>query len=378
MFCTSINYKSANTDIRKKFAFSQNIQRKFMSELINESNVSQCVILCTCNRTEIYFCGSPSAPESVDKLLAKYSNIKEELMTPIKMFFQRENAIYHLFKVASGIDSMVIGEDEILRQTKNAYITAKGLGVVSYELNLLFQSAIACAKKIKTETALSKTSVSIASLAANQAAKLGENINVLLIGATGKTGMTVLKNLMSHKKLNITVTMRNHNSDITVISNSNINTIDYSERYNYIDNADCIISATSSPHYTITMCEFKKKLNHNKKRLFIDLAVPPDIDKNIKNIDDVTLISIDYFEKLAESNNILKYSSVESAKEIISTDIDSLKKEFYFHDFLPYIDSIKKEIRSKSLEDIIYKFKSEMNAEQFSEVLRVLKSYGKQ
>lgn len=378
MFCTSINYKSANTDIRKKFAFSQNIQRKFMSELINESNVSQCVILCTCNRTEIYFCGSPSAPESVDKLLAKYSNIKEELMTPIKMFFQGENAIYHLFKVASGIDSMVIGEDEILRQTKNAYITAKGLGVVSYELNLLFQSAIACAKKIKTETALSKTSVSIASLAANQAAKLGENINVLLIGATGKTGMTVLKNLMSHKKLNITVTMRNHNSDITVISNSNINTIDYSERYNYIDNADCIISATSSPHYTITMCEFKKNLNHNKKRLFIDLAVPPDIDKNIKNIDDVTLISIDYFEKLAECNNTLKQNSVKSAKEIISTDIDSLKKEFYFHDFLPYIDSIKKEIRSKSLEDIIYKFKSEMNAEQFSEVLRVLKSYGKQ
>lgn len=349
-----------------------------MSELINESNVSQCVILCTCNRTEIYFCGSPSAPESVDKLLAKYSNIKEELMIPIKMFFQGENAIYHLFKVASGIDSMVIGEDEILRQTKNAYITAKGLGVVSYELNLLFQSAIACAKKIKTETALSKTSVSIASLAANQAAKLGENINVLLIGATGKTGMTVLKNLMSHKKLNITVTMRNHNSDITVISNSNINTIDYSERYNYIDNADCIISATSSPHYTITMCEFKKNLNHNKKRLFIDLAVPPDIDKNIKNIDDVTLISIDYFEKLAECNNALKQNSVESAKEIISTDIDSLKKEFYFHDFLPYIDSIKKEIRSKSLEDIIYKFKSEMNAEQFSEVLRVLKSYRKQ
>lgn len=378
MFCISINYKNANSDIRKKFAFSPNIQRKFMSELITESSVSQCVILCTCNRTEIYFCGSPSAPECADKLLAKYSNIKEELISTIKMFFQEENAIYHLFKVASGIDSMVIGEDEILRQTKNAYIAAKELDVVSYELNIVFQSAITCAKKIKTETALSKTSVSIASLAANETVKLGENINVLLIGATGKTGITVLKNLMSHKKLNITVTLRNHNSDITVISNSNINTVDYSERYNYIDNADCIISATSSPHYTITMREFKKNVNRNKKRLIIDLAVPPDIDKNIKNIDDVTLIGIDYFEKLAESNNILKYSSVESAKEIISADIDSLKKEFYFHNFLPYINSIKKEIQSSSFEDIIYKLKAELKAEQFSEVLRVLKSYGKQ
>lgn len=377
MFCTSINYKNANAEVRKKFAFSPNIQRKFMSELINESNISQCVILCTCNRTEIYFCGSTSAPECVDKLLIKYGSIKEELISTIKMFFQDENAINHLFKVASGIDSMVIGEDEILRQTKNAYITAKELGVVSYELNMIFQSAFACAKKIKTETALSKTSVSIASLAANEAVKLGENINVLLIGSTGKTGMTVLKNLISHKKLNITVTLRNHNSDITVISNSNINAIDYTNRYNYIDNADCIISATSSPHYTITMHELKQKLNRNKKHMFIDLAVPPDIDRNIKNIDGVTLIGIDYFEKIAESNNILKYSSVESAKEIISTDIDLLKKELYFHDFLPYINSVKKEIQSKSFENIVYKLKSELKAEQFSEVLKVLKSYGK-
>lgn len=378
MFCTSINYKNANAEFRRNFAFSTDVQRKFMSELITDSRISQCVILCTCNRTEIYFCGNMSAPECVDKFLSEYGNTPQEILSSKKRFYQNDNAVSHLFKVASGIDSMVIGEDEILGQTKNAYITAKELGVVSYELNMIFQSAIACAKKIKTETALSKTSVSIASLAANEVCKFGENVNVLLIGATGKTGTTVLKNLISHKSINLTVTSRNHNSDFKIISDSNINVINYSERYKYIGNADCIISATSSPHYTVTFCELQKKLHQNKKYLFIDLAVPPDIDSNISRLNDVTLIGIDYFEKLAESNNILKMNSVETAYEIISKETDTLKKELYFHDFLPYIDSAKKEIRSKPFEEIIYKFKSEMNAEQFSNVLKVLKLFGKQ
>lgn len=364
--------------MRKNFAFSLDIQREFMSELMKAKCISQCVILCTCNRTEVYFCGSPAAPEYVDKLLAEYSKIPKEIFSAKKRFYQDEKSIIHLFKVASGIDSMVIGEDEILGQTKKAYHSAKEADTVSHELNIIFQSAIACAKKIKTETALSKTSVSIASLAANEAVKLGGNINVLLIGATGKTGTTVLKNLISHKSINITITLREHNPDFKIAANPSINVINYSQRYKYISDADCIISATSSPHYTITLCELQKYLNKNKKRLFIDLAVPPDIDSSISYLNDAEIIRIDYFEKLSESNNILKMNSVDTACEIIAKETDTLKKELYFHNFLPYIESVKKEIRSKPFEDIIYKFKSEMNAEQFAEVLRIMKLYGKQ
>lgn len=378
MFCTSINYRYADIEMRRNFAFSSDKQREFMSELTREKCISQCVILCTCNRTEVYFCGSSSAPEYVDKLLAEYGNIPKNIFSPIRRFYQNEKSIVHLFKVASGIDSMVIGEDEILGQTKNAYNAAKEAGAVSYELNIIFQSAIACAKKIKTETALSKTSVSIASLAANEVSKIGENINVLLIGATGKTGTTVLKNLMSHQSINITVTLREHNPDFKTAAHPNINVINYSQRYKYVNDADCIISATSSPHYTITLSGLQKNLNKNKKRLFIDLAVPPDIDSSISSLNGAELIGVDYFEKLAESNNILKMNSVETACEIISKETDALKKELYFHDFLPYIELVKKGIRSKSFEDILYKFKSKMNAEQFSEVLKIMKLYGKQ
>ena len=97
--------------MRKNFAFSLDIQREFMSELMKAKCISQCVILCTCNRTEVYFCGSPAAPEYVDKLLAEYSKIPKEIFSAKKRFYQDEKSIIHLFKVASGIDSMVIGED---------------------------------------------------------------------------------------------------------------------------------------------------------------------------------------------------------------------------------------------------------------------------
>lgn len=373
MFCTSINYKFAGTDIRRKFTFSPEMCRQFMSELIKSGNVSQCVILCTCNRTEVYFCGNEKAPDHVQFLLAEYGNTKTEELSPCVMLYQGDKAVYHLFKVASGIDSMVIGEDEILGQTKNAYITAKESGFVSGELNIIFQSAIACAKKIKTETALSKTSVSIASLAANEAVKSGSNINVLLIGATGKTGMTVLKNLMSHKSVNITATIRQHNSGLKIVSDSNVNTVSYSQRYRYINDADFIISATSSPHYTITLCELQKSITQHKNRLFIDLAVPPDIDSSVLRIEGAKLLGIDYFEKLAETNNALKMDSVEAAKQIISEETDTLKKELCFHDFMPCMKSVKEKISSKSLEEIIYKFKSQMKADAFSEFLNIIK-----
>ncbi len=374
MFCISINYKNAGIELRRSFAFSMEVQKKIMYDLIANKEVTECIFLCTCNRTEIYFCGTKTACDHVKKVLARYSGVDYEILASYLMTFYNENAVKHLFKVACGIDSMVIGEDEILGQTKNAYMLSKELGYVSYELNMIFQSAICCAKKVKTLTALSKTSVSIATLAANEAAKFKENVNVLIIGATGKTGMTVLKNLISHKNVTLTATIRHHNSLFDSLISENVRMIDYSDRYDGIGNADCVISATFSPHFTVTRRKLEPYIAERKERLFIDLAVPPDIDESIGNIDGVKLISIDYFEKLARENNLLKLDSVESAKEIISEEIDTLKKELDLHDFYLFCDDVEKKASALSTEQVLYKLKSGLNSEQFSAVLEVLKS----
>lgn len=371
MFCISISHKNAGAEIREKLAFTSEIQRELMFSLCSSGEVTQCVFLCTCNRTEVYFCGNPGSAEEVKHILAGYSKADETELSPYFRQYQGDRAIRHLFEVACGIDSMVIGEDEILGQTKNAYIAAQECKTVSFELNMIFQAAIACAKKIKTETALSRTSVSIATLAANEAKKLGENVNVLVIGATGKTGTTVLKNLLSYKNVNVTATLRSHNIGFGNAADSIFKTADYADRYSFTDEADCVISATSSPHYTITHNRLRESLMHKKDRLFIDLAVPADIENNITQLDGVRRMGIDYFEKLAQENNALKLDSVDAAEQIIEEEIDTLKKDIAFHNYLPFRENAGAAISEK----LLYQFKSELDSSQFEAVLEVLKKF---
>lgn len=373
--CISFSYKSADIDLRKKLAFTDDTVCEISSKLIKAENVSECVIICTCNRTEVYYCGNKNSKNDVLNSLAEYSEITKALLSKHLLFFEADNAITHLFKVACGIDSMVIGEDEILGQTKSAYLSAKQNNTVSYELNMIFQAAFACAKKIKTETALSKTSVSTATLAANEAAKFSDKVNVLVIGASGKIGTTVLKNLASHKNVSVRVTLRHHNSSLNFIQDLGIETVPYQDRYEYIKSSDCIISATASPHYTITQYDLRNYLTDNKKRLFIDLAVPPDIEESVLKIDGVRLINIDYFQKLAKENNALKIDSVEAAKEIIKEEVDALKKDLIFHDFLPLLNKVKENFSDSFLENLIYKMKSDTSSDEFSAFIKVLKEF---
>lgn len=375
MYCISVSYKSANIELRKKLAFTEDISGKITSELLSSGYVSECVMLCTCNRTEVYYCGKKTAKNNVVRVLADNAKIEEALLSKHLLFFDGDNAVTHLFKVACGIDSMVIGEDEILGQAKSAYMLAKENKTVSYELNKAFQAAFACAKKIKTETALSKTSVSVATLAANKASRLGDKVSVLVIGASGKIGTSVLKNLASHKNISVRATLRHHNSQLKFIEAMGIETVDYKKRYEYVNCADCIISATSSPHYTITLYDLKKYLSDDKKRLFIDLAVPPDIEDSIIQQPGIRLINIDYFERLAKENNALKLDCADTAKEIIRGETDTLKKDMIFHDFLPLLGSIKACLADKPLEELIYKMKTDTSAEEFSAFISILKSF---
>jgi glutamyl-tRNA reductase len=378
LYCISISYKSADVELRKKLAFDKSACKKISDELKLLDTNCQCVVLCTCNRTELYYCGEKSLQSKALAVLANYAEISESLLSKHILFFCGDNAIFHLFKVACGIDSMVIGEDEILGQAKTAYLSAMENGTVSYELNMIFQSAFACAKKIKTETALSKTSVSVTTLASNETAKFAENVNALVIGASGKVGTTVLKNLASHKNVSVKATLRHHNSSFKFIEDMGIEVVDYKDRYNYIKEADCIISATSSPHYTITLYDLKEHIIDSKKRLFIDLAVPPDIDPSIAELKNVELINIDYFEQLAKDNNALKLDSVDVANQIIEQEIDVLKKDMLFHSFLPSLDNVKKCLADKPIEEFIYRMKRDASADSFTAFIEVLKTFDKQ
>lgn len=361
MNCISINYKKANARIRGAFAFDINKQKNFLSEIAK--NHEACgVILCTCNRTEVYFCGCDE--EKILSLLSKYSGTDTQIIKQTAMFFCGAKALQHLFCVCCGVDSMVIGEDEILSQTKNAYQNSLRSGNVNSELNIIFQSAFACAKKIKTQTALSNVSVSAATLAANCAAKNGSEI--LVIGASGKIGKIIVKDLLSHKNKSVTVTIRKHSPDMYILSDSRVKCVPFDERYNYIDSADCIISATSSPHYIFTRYETEKYINTPKKRLFIDLAVPHDIDKEIALLENVSLIDIDHFKNIAADNNIKKMHSADLAKKMIQNQCEEVQKTLALQNF--FAQNQKTENKK-----LLYKLRDSLSAEQFSAVLEAIK-----
>lgn len=206
MYCISINHKNSDLKIRKQFAFSEDTQKALLNCLVTSGCINECLIVCTCNRMELYFVGNENAVSFAKNTLAEYSGFEVSRLSKQIFLFYDDKAISHLYNVVSGIDSMVIGEDEILGQIKRAYAFAQRCKTTGYELNTVFQAAIACAKRIKTETALSKTSVSMATLAANEVARLGENVSVMVIGATGKIGTSLVKNLVSHKNISIITT----------------------------------------------------------------------------------------------------------------------------------------------------------------------------
>ena len=360
MKAIGISYKNAPLSVRERYSFD--VQKRGAVR----SALGYSVVLCTCNRTELYFTGADTG-EAVSLLneLTGSGNITEYLR-----IYEDAGALRHLFRVTCGIDSMILGEDEILRQVKDAYAESSAAGSADFELNTAFQAAMTCAKRIKTETALSKTPVSAATIAANEAAKLGDNVNILMIGASGKIGSSTLKNLLPRANVHITQTARAHSAG--TVQYDGVRTVPYDRRYDFADSADCIISATASPHFTLTKERLAAALHTAKPRLLIDLAVPPDIERGAAELEGVRLIGIDDLGELARRNNELKMSAAEQAEIIISEELDELQKKLAFHAFMPKLRRMRETGGRLTVDELMYKLRDGLTSEQFSAVLKIL------
>jgi len=372
-----VSHKTAPLDIRELLTFDREEKTDFVKAAVRYRNIKECVLITTCNRTEVYVTGDETASEQIMGLLTERKNLNYDKMIKYFLRYSGEKAVKHLFQVASGLDSMLIGEDEILGQVKEDYQAALDSGTTDFLLNTLFRDAITCAKKVKTDTRLSKTPVSIGTLAANEVFRFSGKDKlkkVMIIGLSGKFGTIVMKNLYRNKNVEITGTARNHNlPEELTFRYPDVNMIDYRKRYDKINEADIIISATTSPHYTLTYDELKKYLTVKKKRLFLDLAVPTDIDKGIKKLESVRLIDIDYFKQISEENNHLKIQEMEAAKIIIDKQADEFQKEINFREFLPYMKDIKELFEEQSFESIMYQIRNHVSNGELEVILRSLK-----
>lgn len=349
----SISHKTAPMHIRSLVAFDEVQQLELMKAIREHPAVEECVVIATCNRTELYTYSSVQGSERgifewVQRCLIQAAKTDEDISRVLR-FYYGEKAEHHLFEVTCGLDSMVIGEDQILGQVKNAHRQAMENHMCAAYLNAFFRYAVTAAKRVKTDTNLSKTPVSTASVCIKAARDYVGTLagkKVMVIGATGKIGGIVVKNLMADYKPELYLTMRNVKEAKKVTDSHygcDYTEIPYDWRYRYLNEIDVVISATASPHYTLTYEKARANIRDEKQRAFMDLAVPPDIESRIGEIPKACCFNIDDFRETAKENNEKKLKEADEAMAILEKYETDFKKWMLFQQALEDIRRVKAE-----------------------------------
>ena len=336
-----INHNLAPINIRESVSFTD-VQKIEAINYFLDRDIDEVVILSTCNRSEIYI-----QAKNIDEKIKFLEDFYERFfnVADIKEYlFSKKNtsAVEHLFKVASGLDSIVLGEDQILGQVKDAHDFSMQLGSSKKIFNKLFREEINVAKDIKNTTKISHQPLSISYIGVKFIqSKIGklEGKKALLIGM-GKMNKLTIKYLKEEKLDTIYVSNRNHGKIMELESKfKNIIPIRYEDRYKVMNDIDIVISATSSPHMVIRYDEMPKI---QKKILMMDIALPRDIDPKINKLENIEIYDIDNLKDIQDKNDNKRKELAKIGSQMISEKII---------EFIEWIDSIKIDPTIESLND---------------------------
>lgn len=392
----SISHKTARASLRGRFVFDSEQTKDILKQLTEpdgqqeHTGIEEAVLISTCNRTELYCSGTPENQNFIrmQHVLLAAAGIEknsETHMAALDAFrrFSDKNAIHHLFCVAAGLDSAVLGEDQILGQVRNAYFLAMESGYTKTTFHCLFQSAITAAKRMKTDTILSKSSISTAGLALKTAMECQQDLpvkNVMIIGASGKIGSIVLKDALDFQELNIFITARHELPHPLHGQDMRYTVIPYEKRYEYMPDMDIVISATASPHYTVMKEHFLAQNPPVKKRVFFDLAVPADIEPEMLQVPETVCYSMEDMQELARQNNAAKLEALPKAKAILSKYEEQFVKNMAFGEALPAIAALSERAQEalgqESAYSLVHKFvcqaKKNCDADEFVQFTKIL------
>lgn len=392
----SISHKTARASLRGRFVFDSEQTKDILKQLTEpdgqqeNTGIEEAVLISTCNRTELYCSGTPENQNFIrmQHVLLAAAGIEknsETHMAALDAFrrFSDKNAIHHLFCVAAGLDSAVLGEDQILGQVRNAYFLAMESGYTKTTFHCLFQSAITAAKRMKTDTILSKSSISTAGLALKTAMECQQDLpvkNVMIIGASGKIGSIVLKDALNLQGLNIFITARHELPHPLHGQDMRYTVIPYEKRYEYMPDMDIVISATASPHYTVMKEHFLAQNPPVKKRVFFDLAVPADIEPEMLQVPETVCYSMEDMQELARQNNAAKLEALPKAKAILSKYEEQFVKNMAFGEALPAIAALSERAQEalgqESAYSLVHKFvcqaKKNCDADEFVQFTKIL------
>ncbi len=324
-----ISYKTSSLDVRERFSLPKEEIIPFSELLQVETGISDVVVLSTCNRTEIYFSQSKFefqlASKAVYKTLKKFKGVVHKSW---QSFYSKANeeAVTHLFEVASGIDSMIIGEDQIIGQIKDAYVFCTDAGLTDAVLMRLFQKSFEASKRVRTETKIKMGTTSVSSAAVQKCASMFTDLfgkKVLLIGA-GETGSLVLQSLSKNGVQKLTVTNRTLEKSLKLAARHNCVSLPFEQVANHLYLYDIVIVATGStvPLITREMAELSVKNRNGNHQVLVDISVPRNIEQEVEKLKEVTLFTIDDLQSVVNTNMEKRKESVSTANEIIKEVVD--------------------------------------------------------
>ena len=318
-----LSHHTAPVTVRERFAFAEAATPDAMRQLRASGVLEEAVILSTCNRVELYAAtsGEPRAAlTELRRFLLTHHNYTEPLGSELYELAE-PHSVEHLFKVAAGLDSMVLGETEILGQLKQAYDLALQHHHTGRRLNKAFQAAFNVAKKIRTETNIQRGSVSVASVAVELAEKIFDTLKgrtVMVIGA-GDTSEKTARALLSRGAHSVIVSNRSHDRAEALAQELGGRAVHFDGWHAEFANIDIIISSTSAPHYVLTRQKLTPllALRHARPLLLIDIAVPRDIEPEVNFLDDVYLYNVDDLQSIADDYLKLRREELAACEGII-------------------------------------------------------------
>ena len=330
LVCLGLNYRTTPVEVREKVAFPEAQVPSAVRELLELPGFTESVVLSTCNRVELY------AVHGLGDAAAAQATLREHLVKRFGLAADQAEALVtyglasgetarHLFRVVSGLDSMVLGETEIFGQVKAAYKTAHEAGSTGRVLNKLFQRAFATGKKVRNDTSIQRGSTSVGSVAVDLAEKIHDlrECRVMLIGA-GEMSRTCAQSLLSRGAKSIIVSNRNYERAVELATEMKGSAIKFDEWEASMHEVDVIISSTSAPHFVIHPEQIRQVMRKRRWEplLIIDIAVPRDVDPQVNEIEGVYLYDIDALQAIADEGRRERERQLAACEKIIEDQLD--------------------------------------------------------
>jgi glutamyl-tRNA reductase len=347
-----MNHKTAPLEIRERLALTCDDDAVLLREMMDMPGIREAMFLATCNRVEV-LARSEDAVDTAEKMkefIFRRGNLPVEEMTRCLYLYSDGEAVRHLFRVASGIDSMIMGEPQILGQVKDAYRRAVEHNTTGIILNRILHHTFRTAKRVRTETGISGNAVSVSFAAVELAKKIFGDLRektILIVGA-GEMSELAAKHLINHTVGRIIIANRTYAKAVQMAELFHGTAIEFEQLPEKLQEADIVISSTGAPGYVITTPMISAALHRRRNRLLflIDIAVPRDIDPEAGKIDNVYLYNIDNLQDIVDENLKTRKKEAELAETIIEEEIVKFQDWYNSLEVVPTIVSLKEKMES--------------------------------